>query len=138
MSSSTTRTIMAVLATIVALAAAATAQASTPKPAEMSKAEYRALILRSEALNQKYRLGEWKGIPQGMAPAEYRALVVRSEALNKQYGLGKYASGSTPATSASDGFAWGDFGIGVAATIGGVLLAAGALAGRRLPRTRTS
>ena len=57
----------------------------------MSKAEYRALVLRSEALNQKYRLGQWKGVPQGMTPSEYRALVIRGEALNKQYGLGKWS-----------------------------------------------
>ena len=57
----------------------------------MSKAEYRALVIRSEALNQKYHLGRWQGVPQGMTPSEYRALVIRGEALNKQYGLGKWS-----------------------------------------------
>ena len=33
-----------------------TAQAATSKPAGMSNAEYRALMLRSEALNKKYHL----------------------------------------------------------------------------------
>ena len=51
------------------------------------KAEYRALGLRSEALNQKYGLGP--AVPQGMTAAEYRALRLRSEALNQKYGLGK-------------------------------------------------
>src|SRR5262249_7566289 len=37
----------------------------------MTPAEQRALILRSEGLNQKYHLGAYK---TGMTPAEYRAL----------------------------------------------------------------
>ena len=52
------------------------------------KAEYGALMLRSEALNQKYGLGQ-QAVRQGMTAAEYRALVLRSEALNQKYGLGK-------------------------------------------------
>ena len=58
--------IAAVLAAIAALAAATgVAQAATSKPAGMSKAEYRALVLRSEGLNERYRLGAWKGVPAG-------------------------------------------------------------------------
>ena len=106
----------------------------------MSQAEYRALIIRSNALNEKYRLGEWKNVPLGMTPAEYRALVIRGEALNKQYGLGKWSASSS--TGVSHGFAWGAFGIGAVAMLGLVLLAGGVVAGsrhgRETPRVRTS
>jgi hypothetical protein len=101
MISSKTHRITAVLAAIVALAAVTgVAQAATSKPTGMSKAEYRALVIRSQALNQKYGLGEWKGVPQGMTPAEYRALTIRSEALNQKYHLGSWKGvpqGMTPA-----------------------------------------
>jgi hypothetical protein len=70
MKSSKTHRIATVLAAIVALAAVTSvAQAATSKPAGMSKAEYRALVIRSDALNQKYGLGDWKGVPQGMTSA---------------------------------------------------------------------
>jgi hypothetical protein len=101
MISSKTHRITAVLAAIVALAAVTgVAQAATSKPTGMSKVEYRALMIRSEALNQKYGLGEWKGVPQGMTPAEYRALTIRSDALNQKYHLGSWKGvpeGMTPA-----------------------------------------
>jgi hypothetical protein len=101
MISSKTHRIAVVLAAIVALAAVTgVAQAATSKPTGMSKAEYRALMIRSEAINQKYHLGNWKSVPQGMTPAEYRALVVRSEALNEKYRLGNWKGvpqGMTPA-----------------------------------------
>ena len=86
---STISRIAAVLATVSALTAVAgVAQAGTSRPPSMSKAEYRALMLRSEALNQKYGLGQQRAVPQGMTAAEYRALMLRSEALNQEYGLG--------------------------------------------------
>jgi hypothetical protein len=65
----------------------------------MSKAEYRAMMIRGEALDQKYRIGAWKGVPVGMTPAQYRAMQIRGEALNKQYGLGAWKGvpeGMTP------------------------------------------
>ncbi len=78
----------AVLAAVSALAAlAGVAQAGSSRPQSMSKAEYRALMLRSEALNQKYGLGPQRAVPEGMTAAD-RALVLRSEALNQKYGLG--------------------------------------------------
>ena len=136
-----THRIAAVLAAIVALAAVTgVAQAATP--AGMSKAEYRALVLRSEGLNEKYRLGAWKGVPQGMSPQEYRALMLRSEALNEQYGLGKWSNASSISTVSTHGFAWGAFGIGAVAMLGLVLVAGGVVAGsrhsRQSPRVRTS
>ena len=136
-----THRIAAVLAAIVALAAV-TGVAQAARPAGMSKAEYRALMLRSEGLNEKYRLGAWKGVPHGMAPQEYRALMLRSEALNEQYGLGKWSNASSISTVSTHGFAWGAFGIGAVAMLGLVLVAGGVVAGsrhsRQSPRVRTS
>ena len=86
---STIGRIAAVLATVSALTAlAGVAQAGTPRPTSMSEAEYRALVLRSEALDQKYGLGPQAVVPQGMTAAEYRALMLRSEALDQTYGVG--------------------------------------------------
>jgi hypothetical protein len=72
------------------------ADAATSKPAAMSKAEYQALALRSEALNEHYRLGRWKGVPAGMSASEYQALMIRSEALNKKYSLGTSGAAARP------------------------------------------
>ncbi len=77
-----------------------------------SKAEQRADTLRSEALNQKYRLGTYK---IGPTLAEQRADTLRGQALNQRYGLG---------VESSSDFQWGDASIGA-----GVLLAAVALIG---------
>jgi hypothetical protein len=140
MTSSTTHRIAVVLAALVALAAfTGSALASTSKPPEMTKAEYRALVLRSEALNEKYRLGEWKNVPKGMTPPEYHALMARSEGLNKRYGLGKWSTTSSNrvTTVATNGFSWGAFGIGAAAALGLVLLAGGLVAGGRHTRQST-
>ena len=83
----------------------------------MSKAEYRALILRSEALNQKYGLGKQKA-----------------------------AAVTSQPTNSPRGFAWGAFGIGAAVMFGLALLAGGFFVRRRLlatlrglaPRYRTT
>jgi hypothetical protein len=145
--SSTSHSIAVVLAGIALLAAlsgVARAATSNSKPAGMSEAEYRALMVRSEALNQKYRLGAWKNVPAGMTAPQYRALMIRSEALNKQYGLGRWSTSAAAQApnGKSHGFAWGAFGIGAVAMLGLTLLAAGAIAGRRYtrgaPRVRTS
>jgi len=142
MITTTGKKIATVLAALVVLAVAVgMAQAATSKPSVMSQAEYRALMARSAGLNERYRLGAWKGVPEGLSPAEYRALTLRSEALNKQYGLGNWA---VPAQTqvATHGFAWGAFGIGAVAMLGLVLLAGGAVVGNRrgreAPRVRTS
>ena len=98
--SQTTLRIGAVLGTIGAIVVlAASAQAATSKPAEMSQPEYRALMIRSEALNTLHgnavtRLSpqQFKGLYQAganrMAPQEFAALVARSEGLNRRYGIG--------------------------------------------------
>ena len=145
MTSSITHKIAVVLAALVALVAfTSIAQAGSSKPAGMTKAEYRALVLRSQALNEKYRLGEWKNVPRGMTAAEYHALMARSEGLNKKYGLGTWstASSNRVTTVATNGFSWGAFGIGAAAAFGLILLAGGLVAGtrhtRQSARVRTS
>ena len=83
-----------VLGTIVVLASSA--QAATSRPAGMSRPEYRALMIRSEALNALYGLDKTVVLgasaqaatsrPAGMSQPEYRALMIRSEALNTLYG----------------------------------------------------
>jgi hypothetical protein len=135
--------IAALLSTTVALLVlAAPAQAASAKPASMSKAEYRALMLRSQALNEKYGVGEVSTTPVPMTKAEYRALMLRSRALNKKYGLGEFRHKVAPPTVVADGFVWADFGLGAAAMLGAVLLVGGLVAGgrygRRFPRTRVS
>jgi hypothetical protein len=128
--------ILVLVATIGALMLLAGPASASSKPSGMTKAEYRALMLRSQALNEKYGLGG------GMTQAEYRALMLRSEALNKRYHLGAFAVAKPAVVATSDSFAWGDFAIGSAATLGGVLLAAGLVAGSRhgrgALRTRSS
>ena len=136
---STIGRIAAVLATVSALTAlAGVAQAGTSRPPSMSQAEYQALMLRSEALNQEYGLGPQSAVPQGMTAAEYRALMLRSEALNQEYGLGKQkaAAVTSQPTNPTRGFAWGAFGIGAAVMFGLALLAGGFFVRHRLLATR--
>jgi hypothetical protein len=104
----------------------------------MSKAEYRALMLRGEALNQKYGLGPQRAVPQGMTAAEYRALMLRGEVLNQKYGLRpqKAAAVASQPSNSTRGFAWGAFGIGAAVMFGVALLAGGSFVLYRLLATR--
>jgi hypothetical protein len=134
--------LLAAIAVLIALAGIA--QAAIARPAPMSIAEYRALMLRSQALNKIYHLGTYSRVRVGMTGAEYRALMLRSEALNKKYGLGHW---KTPAAApklatVAGGLSWTAYGIGAAAVAGLVLLLAGAIAarrsGHRIPRTRIS
>lgn len=105
---STIGRIAAVLATVSALTVlVGAAQAGTSRPPSMSKAEYRALMLRGEALNQKYGLGT------------HKAAVVTSQPTNP-----------------TRGFVWGSFGIGAAVMFGCALLAAGFFVRHRLLATR--
>jgi hypothetical protein len=139
--SSSYRKIAVALALIGALLVLAGSAQAGSRPAGMSKAEYRALMLRSQAVNEKYGLGRVAaGKPAGMSWPEYRTLLLRSEALNRKYGLGGSPTAAAgPATVVrNSGFDWGDFGLGAAAMFGLVLVASGIAAGRRLPRTRVS
>ena len=129
------RRTLAALAMAAVLAGETAAAASAGVPEGMTKAAYRALHIRSEALNNLYgnavtRLSPaqfaayWNADASRLSPDEFNALVVRSEGLN-----GKTLQASTPvaSTSASTSFSWDDFGIGMAAAFGLVLLT-GALA----------
>jgi hypothetical protein len=136
--------VAALLTAVAALAFfAGSVQAANSRPAGMTKAEYRALMLRSEALlNRQYGLGAGTYKPAAMGGQEYRALVLRSKALDAKYGLGgAHVVANTPpaVTVAENGFVWGDFAIGAAAIFGLVLVATGVFAAtRRIPRTRVS
>ena len=102
---STIGRIAAVIGTVSALTAlTGVAQAGTSRPPSMSTAEYRSLMLRSEALDQKYGLGPQGAEPQSMTAAE--ALMLRSQALNKRYGLDtqKAAAVTSQPTNSTRGF----------------------------------
>ena len=121
---------------IGAVLASGTATATSAGVADgMTTASYRALHIRSEALNNLYgnavtRLSPaqfaayWNAGASRLSPDEFNALVVRSEGLNS-YGKTLQASTPVASTSASTSFAWDDFGIGMAAAFGLVLLTGG-------------
>ena len=113
------RRTLAALAIGAVLAGATATAASAGVPEGMTKAAYRALHIRSEALNNLYGNAVTR-----LSPDEFNALVVRSEGLNS-YGKTLQASTPVASTSASTSFAWDDFGIGMAAAFGLVLLTGG-------------
>lgn len=86
----------------------------------MTPAEYRALILRSEALNQKYGLGV-------ESPTLERGSGDRFSAGNPTKGE---LVASPPADSSTD-FAWSDTSIGAGAVLGALALAATGIVGIR-------
>ena len=129
------RRTLAALAIGAVLAGETATAASAGVPEGMTKAAYRALHIRSEALNNLYgnavtRLSPaqfatyWNTGASRLSPDEFNALVVRSEGLNS-YGKTLQASTPVASTSASTSFAWDDFGIGMAAAFGLVLLTGG-------------
>jgi hypothetical protein len=90
-SASTIGRIAAALATVSALTAlAGVAQAGTSGPPSMSKAEYRALMLRSEALDQKYGLGKQKATAVTSQPFAWGAFGIGPAVL---FGLALLAGG---------------------------------------------
>jgi hypothetical protein len=103
----------AVLACTTAAAASADAPAATPNAAD------RALHVRSAALNRLH--GDAATRPSRDA---LNALAVRSEALNS-YGQTLQKATPVASTPASTSFAWDDFGTGMAAAFGLVLLMGG-------------
>jgi hypothetical protein len=129
------RRTLAALAIGAVLAGETAAAASAGVPEGMTKAADRALHIRSEALNNLYgnavtRLSPaqfaayWNAGASRLSPDEFNALVVRSEGLNS-YGKTLQASTPVASTSASTSFAWDDFGTGMAAAFGLVLLTGG-------------
>jgi hypothetical protein len=134
--------IMKKLATIIvavlgfATFAVAQAAAKPTSATGMSKAEYRALELRSEALNQQYGLG----IPVKGENYFARGLPESSPVVNVPVtGENYFARGlptSTPTNlvsgpSNSTDFQWGDAGIGAAALLGLMAIVAGLVSLRR-------
>ena len=129
------RRTLAALAIGAVLAGATSSAASAGVPEGMTKAEHRALHIRSEALNNLYgnavtRLSpaqfaaSWNAGASRLSPDGFNALVVRSEGLNS-YAKTLQASTPVASTSASTSFSWDDFGTGMAAAFGLVLLAGG-------------
>jgi pyruvate/2-oxoglutarate dehydrogenase complex dihydrolipoamide acyltransferase (E2) component len=78
-----------IVATVVAAAAlAASSHAAAPEPSWM-----RALWIRSDALNQRYSLGEYNHEDAPTAePSWRRALRIRGEALNRTHRTGPAGS----------------------------------------------
>ena len=112
------------------LAGATATAASAGAPQGPTRAADRALHIRSEALNSRYGSAATR-----LSPDALNALAVRSEGLNS-YGR-TWASTPAAPTSASTPFAWDDFGIGMAAAFGLVLLMGGlAVAARTGSRKR--
>ena len=120
------------------LMSAAIAQA---KPVGMSKAEYRALVIRSEGLNQKYGVGQqsqqalireklgeiglW-AVPSSKVASKPLSGPSQRALIREKLGeIGLWAVPSKPTarvTSSSDGFDWNNTGIGVGLIVGFVLL----------------
>ena len=138
--------ILGIIGAIVVLGASA--QAATSKPAGMSQVAYRALVIRSEALNKRYGNAVTRLSPRQftelyraggnrMTPEAFSALVIRSEALNRRYGPDRTSQPTKVVeqpTGSGNGFHWGDFGIGAAAMLGLALLSGGLLAGAHFGR----
>jgi hypothetical protein len=120
---------------------AGTAAAVPTSSTNLSPAEYQALQIRGEALNQQYgnaltRLSpdEFKSVVQsGLPPEALVAAVARGQALNAQYGtsvtirpdiLGGDGGESTISGSTGDSIGW-NAGIAGAALAGAMLLALG-------------
>ena len=129
------RRTLAALAIGAVLAGETATAASAGAPEGMTKAADRALHIRSEAMNNLYGnavtrfspvqfAAHWNAGASRLSPDAFNALVVRSEGLNS-YGKTLQASTPVASTSASTSFSWDDFGIGMAAAFGLVLLTGG-------------
>ena len=113
------RRTLAALAIGAVLTGATATTASAGVPEGMTKAAYRAEQIRSEAMNNRYDLAVTR-----LSPDALNALAVRSEGLNT-YGRSLQAATPVTSPSAPTSFAWDDFGIGIAAAFGLVLLMGG-------------
>jgi hypothetical protein len=127
------------------LMSAAIAQA---KPVGMSKAEERALVIRSEGLNQKYGVGqksqqaiirEKLGEIGAWAVPSTSTSSTKQRIIREKLGeIGAWAvpststaSTPTPVVSSADGFDWNNAGIGAAFVLGAMLLGVASVATRR-------
>ena len=102
------------------------------QPTGMTKAEYRALMLRSEGLNQRYGLGQYSQQAINNKLGEIGAWAVSSpQRTNTKPLVSEKLAGLNlpPATTntSGDGFNWSDAGIGAALALGFVVLGVGSL-----------
>ena len=125
------RRTLAALAIGAILTGATATAASAGVPEGTTKAAHHALHIRSEALNNRYGNAVTR-----LSPDVFNALAVRSEGLNT-YGRSLQAATPVTSPSTSTSFAWDDFGTGMAAAFGLVLLTGGlAVAVRTATRKR--
>jgi hypothetical protein len=112
------------------------AQAAASKPAGMSKAEYRALMLRGQALNEKYGLGASQGVANRIVDEPTTNRITDDYFRDAQRSVNAsppvtnrivddYFRDAAPAVASANGFHWGAFGIGIAVAFGAMLLLAG-------------
>ena len=102
------------------------------QPTGMTKAEYRALMLRSEGMNQRYGLGQYSQQAINNKLGEIGAWAVSSpqQTTTKPLVSEKLAGlnlSPTTTTASGDGFDWNDAAIGAALAFGFVVLAVGSL-----------
>ena len=102
------------------------------QPPGMTKAEYRALMLRSEGMNQRYGLGQYSQQAINDKLGEIGAWAVSSpQQTNTKPLVSEKLAGlnlsSTSTNTSGDGFDWSDAGIGAALAFGFVVLGVGSL-----------
>ena len=102
------------------------------QPTGMTKAEYRALMLRSEGMNQKYGLGQYSQQAINNKLGEIGAWAVSSpQQTNTRPLVSEKLAGLDlqPATTSTSGggFDWNDAAIGAALAFGFVVLGVGSL-----------
>ena len=104
------------------------------QPTGMTKAEYRALMLRSEGMNQRYGLGQYS--QQAIVDNKLGEIGAWAVPSTQQKNTTPFVSeklagldvGTPTATATSDGgFNWDDAGIGAALALGFVVLGVGSL-----------
>jgi hypothetical protein len=102
-------------------------------PTGMTKAEYRALMLRSEGLNQKYGLGQYS--QQAIVADKLGEIGAWAVPSPQQTDSGPLVSEKlagldlppTTTTTSGEGFDWNDAGIGALLAFGAVVLGVGSL-----------
>jgi hypothetical protein len=137
---------------VVVAVSLVSAQAASARPAGITPAEYRALMIHSEGLNNRFAHKTVSPVPVGMTRDEYRALLLRSEGLNRKYSVNsldsltlergtqqRFGIGNplregpvaNPTVSDSSNIAWDNIGIGMGAALGLLALIATAVIGVR-------
>jgi hypothetical protein len=102
------------------------------QPTGMTKAEYRALMLRSEGMNQRYGLGQYSQQAINNKLGEIGAWAVPSTQQKDTTPIVSEKLGGLdlqPATTSTSGggFDWNDAGVGAALAFGFVVLGVGSL-----------